>query len=55
MTLYVKYSKKYPYLPEAVADSKRELAKMIGTTLGCVKSSLSKNVSTYAVVEDEEK
>ena len=54
MTLYVKYSKECPYLPEAVADSKKELAKMVGTTIGCVKSSFSKKVSTYAVREDEE-
>lgn len=54
MKLFVKYSNKPPYLPEAVADSKSELARMLGTTLNCVDSSYTHGRSTYAVIEDEE-
>lgn len=57
MKLYVKYSAKYPYLPEAVADSKSELARMIGTTLNVVMSSFYHGRNTYVEVEvkdDEE-
>lgn len=54
MPLFVKYTKEYPYLPEAVADSKRELAKLLGTTLGTVESSYSHKRKTYAVIYDED-
>lgn len=54
MKLYVKYSAKYPYLPEAVADSKSELARMIGTTLNVVISSFYHGRSTYVEVEVED-
>lgn len=54
MTLYVKYSSKPPYLPEAVAESKKELARMLGITVGCVASSFSHGRSTYQIVEVED-
>ena len=54
MKLYIKYSKEPPYLPEAVADSKTELAKMLGLTPNNVMSSYSKGRGTYQVVEVEE-
>ncbi len=54
MKLYVKYSKDWPYLPEAVADSKTELAKILGKTVNCVVTSYSKGRKTYVEVEVEE-
>ncbi len=54
MTVFVKYSNKYPYLPEAVADSKRELAEILGKSLNTVESSFSKKRRTYKVVEVED-
>ena len=41
MPLFIKYSNKYPYLPEAVADSKKELAVMTGTNINVIYSSYS--------------
>lgn len=54
MKLYVKYSAKYPYLPEAVADSKSELARMIGISINVVISSFYHGRSTYVEVEVED-
>lgn len=51
MKLYVKYSRIYPYLPEAVADSKADLARKLGTTVNVVTSSFRHGRSTYAEVE----
>lgn len=51
MKLFIKYSKDPPYLPEAVADSKSELAEMIGTTPGTVYSSYSHGRKTFAEVD----
>ena len=53
MKLYVKYSNKPPYLPEAVAESPKELALMLGVSRECVCSSLSHGRNTYAKVEVE--
>ena len=52
--MYIKYGNTYPYLPEAVANSPRELAKMLGKTLNTVASAISRKQSNYAVVEVEE-
>ena len=52
--LYVKYSKDYPYLPEAVAESKMELAKDLGISHNTVYSSFSRGMDTYQVVEYED-
>ena len=49
--VYIKYSNSYPYLPEAIAESPRKLAKMLGKTLNTVASAISRKQSNYAVVE----
>lgn len=54
MKVFVKYSKKFPYLPEAVADSKEELARILGKRLNLVESSISKGYKTYKEVEINE-
>ena len=54
MTLYVKYSARFPGLPIAVADSAEELAEMTGMTKGSIYSSISKKRKTVAKVEIEE-
>lgn len=54
MALYVKYSREYPYLPEAVADSAIELARKTGTSRSAVYSAISHGQSTYAVIEDDD-
>lgn len=54
MKLYVKYSKKSPYLPEAVADSKTELAKMLGMSVDSVMSSYSHKRKTFIELEIED-
>lgn len=51
MKVYVKYSKDPPYLPEAIADSKGELAEILGVDINVVYSSYSHHRSTYAEVE----
>ena len=51
MTLYVKTTADEYKLPLAVAESKRELARILGISYGCVKSSYSKGLSTYSPVE----
>ncbi len=54
MKLFVKYSNKPPYLPEAVADSKTELAKMLGMSVDSVMSSYSHKRKTFIELEIEE-
>lgn len=54
MKVYVKYSKDPPYLPEAVADTKTELAEMLGTSTDTVYSSFSHGRKTFAEVEIDE-
>lgn len=51
MTVYVKYDRAKPHLPVAIADTKEELAKMIGMSLNTVRSSLSHGVGSFAEVE----
>lgn len=51
MKVFIKYSSKPPYLPEAIADSKGELAKILGVDRNVVYSSYSHHRSTYAEVE----
>ena len=48
--VYVKYDSKPPYLPVAVADSKRELAEILGVSRNVVYSSFSHKRSTYVEV-----
>jgi hypothetical protein len=52
--VYIKYSNKFPYLPEAIADNKRELAKKLGKSIGTVASAFSRKQSNYAIVEVED-
>ena len=52
MSLYVRYSKEPPYLPEAVADSPKELSEMTGISRGVIMSSLSHGHKTFAKVAD---
>lgn len=54
MIIYVKYDKKPPNLPVAVADTKKDLARKLGVTVRNVESSISHGRSTYAVVEVED-
>lgn len=54
MTLYIKYSKDPPGLPEAVAESKSELARLLGVSINSVISSYSHGRSTFVEVEVEE-
>lgn len=55
MTVYVKYDRCKPHLPIAIADTKEELAKMIGMSLNTVRSSLSHGVGSFAEVEIDER
>ena len=54
MTLFVKTTADKYRLPLAVADSKSELAKMLGISLNTVICSYSRNLSTYYTVEVDE-
>lgn len=51
MTVYVKYDRAKPHLPVAIADTKEELAKMVGMSLNTVRSSLSHGIGSFAEVE----
>ena len=51
MTVYVKYDRQKPHLPVAIADSKEELAAMVGMTLNTIRSSLSHGVETVVAVD----
>lgn len=53
--LYVKTTKDDLELPIAVADSTSELARMLGTTRGTVKSSISKHHKGWhrIIIEEE--
>lgn len=48
--VYVRYSRKHPYLPIAIADTAKELARMLGVTENTVYSSITKKHGTYAKV-----
>ena len=51
MKVYIKYDRHKPHLPVAIADSKEELAVMIGASLNTVRSSLSHGIESFAEVE----
>jgi hypothetical protein len=55
MTVYVKYDRAKPHLPVAIADTKEELAKMIGMSLNTVRSSFSHGIGSFAEVEIDER
>lgn len=52
--VYIKYENKYPFLPEAIAYSQRELAKLLGKSLNTVASAISRKQDNYAVIEIED-
>jgi hypothetical protein len=54
LKVFIKYDSKEPYLPVAVAESKSELARILGVTLNSVISSYAHKRSTYAVVDIED-
>lgn len=54
MKLYTKTTNDKYELPLAVADSKRELAEMLGQSIGGVKSAYSHGLSMYHEIEVEE-
>lgn len=54
-TLYMKVTKDEYELPIAVAESKKELAEMLGVRLNVVISSFCKGYGTYKKVEIDEK
>lgn len=60
MIVYVAYSKQYPYLPIAVADSPRELARLVGVKRNIISAHISwlksgrAKTSPYHRVEVEE-
>lgn len=58
MRLYVKVTKDKYELPEAVAESPKELAKMLGTSANSASSSISHKRRGWLIVdvdpEDEE-
>ena len=49
--LYMKVTNDAYELPEAVADSPHELAKMLGTTANCVSSSITHQRAGWLKVE----
>ena len=51
MKVYIKYDRHKPHLPVAIADSKEELAAMVGMTLNTIRSSLSHGVETVVAVD----
>lgn len=51
MTVFIRYDKEPPYLPIAIADSKEELADILGMTVNCVRSSFSHGLACFAAVE----
>lgn len=54
MWVYIRYSKEYPYLPIAVADSPKELGEKLGINPNVVSSSIYHERPTYAKVWVEE-
>ena len=52
MSLVVKYSKKYPYLPEAVGDNFHDLGRILGISASAVSHAVHRNSEVYKVVDD---
>lgn len=58
MYVYIKYEKRKPHLPVAVADTVTELAQILGIKPNIVSSSIYHKRPTYAKVwieEDDDK
>lgn len=53
MELIVKYSKTYPYLPEAVGDNFHDLGRVLGISASAVSHAVHRESKIYKVVEIE--
>ena len=51
MKVYIKYDRMKPHLPVAIADTKEELAAMVGMSLNTIRSSLSHGVETVVAID----
>ena len=54
MSLVVKYSKIYPYLPEAVGDNFHDLGRILGISASAVSHAVHRDSELYKIVEVEE-
>ena len=52
MSLVVKYSKIYPYLPEAVGDNYHDLGRILGISASAVSHAVHRDSELYKVVND---
>lgn len=52
--MIVKYSKEYPYLPEAVGDSCHDLGRLLGISASAVSHALHRGSKIYVMVPDDE-
>ena len=55
MKVCIKYDKRPPNLPVAVAGSRSELARMLGVNVNVVHSALSHHLNTYFEMEFDER
>ena len=51
MTVVVKYSSRYPYLPEAVGDNFHDLGRILGVTASAVSHAVHRGSEQYKVVD----
>ena len=54
MSLVVKYSKIYPYLPEAVGDNFHDLGRILGISASAVSHAVHRDSESYKVVKTEQ-
>lgn len=54
MSLVVKYSKIYPYLPEAVGDNYHDLGRILGISASAISHAVHRDSELYKVVEEDE-
>ena len=54
MRVVVKYSNKYPYLPEAVGDSYHDLGRILGISASAVSHAVHRGSKSYMVIEIED-
>jgi hypothetical protein len=56
-SVYVKYSARFPYLPEAVGDTAAEIGRSLGVCTGNIYSAISKKCNTVKkvrIISDDE-
>ncbi len=53
MRLVVKYSSRYPYLPEAVGDNFHDLGRILGISASAVSHAVHRGSKIYKVIEIE--